>query len=115
MLINNIGGQGALTTHGIEIVEVYGNSVGTFNSSGRIVAGAFDYFVRPGTAISGANAKNWYLISDDSPTIPPVIPPVDPTPEVPEVPVIQPVAPELPTTPGGECPSVPPGSGKLSG
>ncbi|WP_051323587.1 autotransporter outer membrane beta-barrel domain-containing protein [Budvicia aquatica] len=111
VLINNIGGQGALTTHGIEIVEVYGNSVGTFNSSGRIVAGAFDYFVRPGTAISGANAKNWYLISDDSPTIPPVIPPVDPTPEVPEVPVIQPVAPELPTTPVVNAPVYRPEAG----
>ncbi|VFS51041.1 Outer membrane protein IcsA autotransporter precursor [Budvicia aquatica] len=95
VVITNIGGNGALTTNGIEIVQVLGNSVGTFNNSGRIVAGAFDYFVRPGTAISGANANNWYLISDYSP----VIPPIEPIPVVPELPVIKPIAPESPAVP----------------
>lgn len=54
--INNIGGQGALTQQGIEIVNVGGESIGTFTKYGRIVAGAYDYdVVRKG--------ENWYLVS----------------------------------------------------
>ncbi|GKX53327.1 autotransporter outer membrane beta-barrel domain-containing protein [Budvicia aquatica] len=65
--INNLGGQGAQTIQGIEIVQVGGNSAGTFSNSGRIVAGAFDYFVRSGSTIAGAEANNWYLVSDITP------------------------------------------------
>ncbi|HDL6964328.1 TPA: autotransporter outer membrane beta-barrel domain-containing protein [Yersinia enterocolitica] len=64
VVINNIGGHGAQTVQGIEIVQVGGNSQGTFANSQRIVAGAYDYFVRSGSTIDGANAKNWYLSSD---------------------------------------------------
>ncbi len=71
--INNLGGQGAQTIQGIEIVQVDGNSAGTFSNSGRIVAGAFDYSVRSGASIAGADAKNWYLVSDITPPI--VVPP----------------------------------------
>ncbi|QBH98158.1 autotransporter outer membrane beta-barrel domain-containing protein [Limnobaculum zhutongyuii] len=72
--IVNIGGNGALTPDGIEIVTVDGISAGTFGNSRRIVAGAFDYFVRSGSTIAGAEDKNWYLISDYTP-------PPDPEPE----------------------------------
>ncbi|GKX52273.1 autotransporter outer membrane beta-barrel domain-containing protein [Budvicia aquatica] len=111
VIINNIGGNGALTTQGIEIVQVEGNSAGTFNNSGRIVAGAFDYFVRSGTTINGANANNWYLISDYSPVTPPVIPPVEPTPAVPELPVIKPIIPESPAVPVVNAPVYRPEAG----
>nr|WP_241391691.1 autotransporter outer membrane beta-barrel domain-containing protein [Yersinia frederiksenii] len=70
VVITNIGGSGAQTINGIEIVEVDGSSGGIFGNSQRIVAGAYDYFVRSGSTISGAEAKNWYLISDYSPTDP---------------------------------------------
>lgn len=90
VVINNLGGQGAQTIQGIEIVQVGGNSLGTFDNSARIVAGAFDYFVRSGSTIAGADAKNWYLVSD--------ITPVDPGgPEDPE----DPGDPSDPGDPGG--------------
>ncbi|WP_309297005.1 autotransporter outer membrane beta-barrel domain-containing protein [Leminorella grimontii] len=78
--INNIGGNGALTNRGIEIVEVDGVSAGTFGNSSRIVAGAYDYFVRPGVVIQGANPNNWYLVSLSN------IPPNPPTPPEPPIP-----------------------------
>lgn len=73
--INNIGGQGALTQQGIEIVNVGGESIGTFTKHGRIVAGAYDYdVVRKG--------ENWYLVSGiaTNPT-PEPSPEPGPTPE----------------------------------
>ncbi|HCD2001857.1 autotransporter outer membrane beta-barrel domain-containing protein [Citrobacter farmeri] len=74
--INNIGGVGELTVNGIKIVEVAGNSDGTFTKSGRIVAGAYDYDVVK-------KASDWYLTSELSPVDPPPVdpPPVDPEPE----------------------------------
>lgn len=55
--INNLGGQGALTDKGIEIVTVKGDSAGTFAKSGRIVAGAYDYDVVK-------KDSNWFLASE---------------------------------------------------
>lgn len=54
--VNNIGGTGAQTVEGIEIIEVAGNSDGTFEKAGRIVAGAYDYNVVQ-------KGSNWYLTS----------------------------------------------------
>jgi len=66
--INNLGGHGAQSIEGIEIVDVRGTSIGSFVKSGRIVAGAYDYdLVRKG--------ENWYLTSQARVT------PVDPEPE----------------------------------
>lgn len=78
--ITNIGGGGVQTVNGIEIVQVKGASNGTFKESGRIVAGAYDYFVRSGKTINGADANNWYLVSEipGSTVDPDPIP--DPTP-----------------------------------
>ncbi|MCD7875694.1 MAG: autotransporter outer membrane beta-barrel domain-containing protein [Cloacibacillus porcorum] len=78
--ITNIGGGGVQTVNGIEIVRVNGASNGTFKEDGRIVAGAYDYFVRSGKTIKGANADNWYLVSEipGSTVDPDPIP--DPTP-----------------------------------
>lgn len=95
--IVNAGGNGALTTSGIEIVEVEGNSAGTFGNSQRIVAGAFDYFVRSGSTIAGANANNWYLVSQSGSVNPPnPTPDPDPTPTPNPDPEVDPVSPYRP-------------------
>lgn len=73
LTVNNVGGQGAQTEQGIEVVSVDGNSAaGAFTQSGRIVAGAWDYsLVQKG--------QNWYLTSmSNLPPEPPVTP-VTPT------------------------------------
>ena len=96
--VNNIGGTGAQTIEGIEIIEVAGNSDGTFEKAGRIVAGAYDYNVVQ-------KGSNWYLTSfipvppdpeDPDPVDPhdpdPIDPdPVDPIIPEPEIPVAPPV------------------------
>ena len=64
--VNNIGGNGAQTVEGIEIVSVAGNSDGTFEKAGRIVAGAYDYNVVQ-------KGKNWYLTSDIAPESSPTV------------------------------------------
>lgn len=71
--INNIGGTGVKTVNGIQLVQVGGDSDGTFTQSGRIVAGAYDYALVRG---QGSNGVNWYLTNTK---IPPVTPPT-PTP-----------------------------------
>ncbi|MCO4161013.1 autotransporter outer membrane beta-barrel domain-containing protein [Citrobacter amalonaticus] len=93
--INNIGGVGELTVDGIKIVEVAGNSDGTFTKSGRIVAGAYDYDVVK-------KASDWYLTSELSPVDPP--PPVDPEPE----PDPDPAQPDPVDPPGPPAPTPPP-------
>ncbi|WP_455813882.1 autotransporter outer membrane beta-barrel domain-containing protein [Pseudomonas graminis] len=75
--INNLGGQGAQTVEGIEVVEVGGTSTGTFEKSGRIVAGAYDYDLVK-------KAENWYLTSLLAPTDPDPIDPADPNPADPD-------------------------------
>lgn len=59
--VNNIGGQGAKTVNGIELITVSGDSSGNFEQSGRIVAGSYDYFLNRG---EGGNNKNWYLTNE---------------------------------------------------
>lgn len=68
--VNNIGGKGAYTVNGIEIVEVSGDSSGTFTKVGRIVAGGYDYNVEQ-------KGNNWYLTNLAAP-VDPVEPPVEP-------------------------------------
>lgn len=108
--VNNIGGTGAQTIEGIEIIEVAGNSDGTFEKTGRIVAGAYDYNVVQ-------KGSNWYLTSfipappdpeDPDPVDPhdPDPDPVDPDPVDPIDP--DPVDPVDPITPEPEEPVAPP-------
>ncbi|WP_261821462.1 autotransporter outer membrane beta-barrel domain-containing protein [Pragia fontium] len=54
----NAGGSGAYTLNGIELIQVNGQSDGTFIQDGRIVAGAYDYSLVRGQE---ANNRNWYL------------------------------------------------------
>lgn len=58
--VTQSGGAGATTLNGIELIEVTGNSAGEFIQSGRIAAGAYEYFLNRGL---NANANNWYLTS----------------------------------------------------
>jgi outer membrane autotransporter protein len=66
--VNNAGGGGAYTVQGIRVVEVKGQSDGTFTKSGRIVAGAYDYSLEK-------KGTDWYLTNLQI-TPPPVVPPV---------------------------------------
>ncbi|CFR04988.1 autotransporter protein [Yersinia frederiksenii] len=56
--VTNAGGSGAHTLNGIELITVAGASNGEFIQNGRIVAGAYDYFLERGI---GSNEANWYL------------------------------------------------------
>ncbi|WP_231591969.1 autotransporter outer membrane beta-barrel domain-containing protein [Yersinia massiliensis] len=65
--VNNLGGSGAQTLNGIELITVAGNSAGEFTQSGRIVAGAYDYYLERGI---GGNDANWYLQSSIPTSVP---------------------------------------------
>ncbi|CNI21599.1 autotransporter protein [Yersinia aldovae] len=67
--INNLGGTGEQTIDGIELIEVKGDSNGTFSKASRIVAGMYDYDIVK-------NGNNWYLNS----YIPTTTPTPTPTP-----------------------------------
>ncbi|WP_170126546.1 autotransporter outer membrane beta-barrel domain-containing protein [Leminorella richardii] len=68
--INNVGGLGAGTLEGIEIITTQGTTADAFSQEGRVVAGSYDYsLVNKGT--------NWYLTSQFiDPTVP-----TDPDPD----------------------------------
>ncbi|MBK0014668.1 autotransporter outer membrane beta-barrel domain-containing protein, partial [Stenotrophomonas sp. S41] len=57
--VNNVGGAGAQTVNGIELIQVGGASNGQFNLAGRAVGGQYEYFLHKGTGTDG----NWYLRS----------------------------------------------------
>ncbi|EMK7712822.1 autotransporter outer membrane beta-barrel domain-containing protein, partial [Yersinia enterocolitica] len=52
--VTNLGGSGATTLNGIELIKVNGLSDGEFIKQGRIVAGAYDYSLARGV---GTNAS----------------------------------------------------------
>ncbi|WP_436858254.1 autotransporter outer membrane beta-barrel domain-containing protein [Citrobacter tructae] len=104
--VTNIGGEGALTQTGIEIVKVSGQSNGIFKNAQRIVAGAFDYFVTSGKDINGADSKNWYLVSHLSPVdVEDPIDPVKPIAPVQPVDPVKPIKPVKPAKPVKEDPT----------
>lgn len=94
--VNNIGGAGAQTIEGIEIIDVAGNSDATFEKAGRIVAGAYDYNVVQ-------KGNNWYLTSFIQPEDPDPVDPHDPDPVSPD-----PGDPVDPIIPEPEEPVAPP-------
>ncbi|WP_435928694.1 autotransporter outer membrane beta-barrel domain-containing protein [Dryocola sp. BD613] len=71
--INNIGGVGAKTIEGIELVSVGGTSFGSFTSTGRIVAGSYDY------SLVKKN-ENWFLTSQAPVIEPPSDEVIEPSP-----------------------------------
>lgn len=97
VVVNNAGGIGAATLQGIELISVAGDSGGEFTQQGRIVAGAYDYFLQRGT---GSADKNWFLSSSLTPVQPPQ--PVVTQPEVTQPGVTQPEV----TQPGVTQPGV---------
>lgn len=87
--VNNVGGAGAQTVDGIELIRVDGASNGQFDLAGRAVGGQYEYFLHKGGVAGGEG--NWYLRSQ-LPT-PPDPCDADPTlPDCggPEVPVLRP-------------------------
>ena len=92
--VNNVGGAGAQTDKGIELIQVGGASNGQFNLAGRAVGGQYEYFLHKGTGADG----NWYLRSQlptqpDPCVIDPSLPecsPVDPVDPIEPVPVLRP-------------------------
>ncbi|WP_369345816.1 autotransporter outer membrane beta-barrel domain-containing protein [Citrobacter rodentium] len=82
--VNNVGGIGAQTVNGIELVQVDGNSAGNFAlTKGTVEAGAYVYTLAKG---AGAAAKNWYLTSKWNGAAP--------VQNAPEAPVVDPAAPD---------------------
>ncbi|WP_414610582.1 autotransporter outer membrane beta-barrel domain-containing protein [Stenotrophomonas pavanii] len=92
--VNNVGGAGAQTDKGIELIQVGGASNGQFNLAGRAVGGQYEYFLHKGAGADG----NWYLRSQlptqpDPCVIDPSLPecgPVDPVDPIEPVPVLRP-------------------------
>lgn len=64
--VNNLGGLGDKTIQGIELINVQGDSGGVFKQQGRIVAGAYDYYLVRGSDALSTNPNNWYLTSEVS-------------------------------------------------
>ncbi|HDS1213804.1 autotransporter outer membrane beta-barrel domain-containing protein [Stenotrophomonas maltophilia] len=89
--VNNVGGAGAQTRQGIELISVGGASNGQFNLSGRAVGGQYEYFLHKGTGADG----NWYLRSQ-LPTLPD---PCEANPSLPQCPPVDPVDPVDPVNP----------------
>lgn len=77
--VSNLGGGGAQTINGIEVIHVDGNSAGEFTQDGRIVAGAYDYSLVRGL---DNNASNWYLTSNKTDPGPDPGPDPEPEPDV---------------------------------
>lgn len=98
--ISNVGGLGESALNGIKVIDVQGNSrSNVFYQTGRITAGAFDYFLVQ-------KGNHWYLtntVEEPQPPIDPVIPD-EPTPIDPENPDEPP--PVDPTTPDEQPPIV---------
>lgn len=60
--VNNIGGPGALTHDGIQLVQVDGVSAGEYQLQGRAVGGAYEYFLHQGGRTDPTDG-DWYLRS----------------------------------------------------
>ncbi|TLP69750.1 autotransporter outer membrane beta-barrel domain-containing protein [Pseudomonas nitroreducens] len=101
LLVNNVGGRGALTEgNGIAVVNLLNTAVAAsdpnaFSLARRVVAGPYEYQLYRG-APDGTGTQTWYLRSDIEPT--PPTPPDPPVPPVPPEPPVPPAPPE-PRTP----------------
>lgn len=60
----NIGGEGAKTNTGIEVISVQGTSAGRFIKNGALVGGLYEYNLVKGG--DGGNTNNWYLTSRET-------------------------------------------------
>ncbi|HGM7337544.1 TPA: autotransporter outer membrane beta-barrel domain-containing protein [Stenotrophomonas maltophilia] len=107
IVVNNIGGVGAPTFDGIQLIRIDGNSLADYALAGRAVGGAYEYFLFKGGLLD-PNDGNWYLrsqwfdICEEDPNAPGCV--VDPGPDPDPDPVdpidpIDPVDPVDPITP----------------
>lgn len=60
--VNNVGGLGAQTQNGIQLIQVEGSSDAHYSLSGRAVAGRYEYFLHKGGIADPADG-GWYLRS----------------------------------------------------
>lgn len=75
--VNNVGGLGAKTLEGIEIIKISGiTAADAFVQKGRIVAGSYEYFLQ-----QAPQSSNWRLSSVLQPSTPVPEPTPEPTPE----------------------------------
>lgn len=110
--VNNVGGNGGQTVEGIEVIDVGGASDGTFTQNGRIVAGAYDYYLVKGST-SAPTDGNWYLTSklSETPT-----PDPEPTPDPDPTPNPDPTPDPTPApAPAPDAPPVRPEAGSYLG
>ena len=61
--VNNVGGIGAQTVNGIQLIQVDGASSGQFDLAGRAVGGQYEYFLFKGGK-ADPNDGDWYLRSE---------------------------------------------------
>ena len=99
--VKNIGGVGAPTADGIQLIEIDGTSRASYALSGRAVGGSYEYFLFQGGLADPADG-NWYLrsqwfdVCQDNPAAPGCV--VDPDPIDPTDPIdpVDPINPILP-------------------
>lgn len=87
--ISNIGGAGAQTVNGMQVVSVGGNSDAAFSLSRPVVVGAWEY------SLNQHADGNWYLESLDTTPAPTPDPTPDPTPSPAPAPAPANLAPEV--------------------
>lgn len=63
VFVGNVGGRGAQTRDGIQIIQVDGVSEARFNLAGRAVAGRYEYFLHKGGKADPGDG-DWYLRSE---------------------------------------------------
>ena len=89
--VNNVGGTGAQTVEGIQVVQVDGASSGTFALASPVQAGLYEYQLFQG-GTSTPTDGDWYLRSTllacEITNTCPVVPPVEPEPPV--IPIYRP-------------------------
>ena len=73
--VNNVGGHGQQTADGIRLIEVGGNSAGTFETAGTVRGGAYVYQL-------GKSGSDWYLTSLYSPEPDPIVTPDTPSDDI---------------------------------
>ncbi|EFB2837761.1 autotransporter outer membrane beta-barrel domain-containing protein [Escherichia coli] len=110
--VNNIGGKGEQTIEGINLITLAGTATGTFTQDGRVVAGAYEYFLHPvdgGWALKSSAPPGPGPDDPDEPVDPdnPQPGPDEPVPPVPPQPQPEPPAPPAPPQPQPPAPVKP--------
>ncbi|WP_414547420.1 autotransporter outer membrane beta-barrel domain-containing protein [Stenotrophomonas forensis] len=100
--VKNMGGVGAQTIDGIQLIEVDGASLADYALAGRAVGGSYEYFLFKGGLLD-PNDGNWYLrsqwfdVCEEDPNAPGCV--VNPGPDPDPVDPIDPIDPVDPVIP----------------